>query len=471
MSSQPGTLTNPAASAFVVIAGGIDVCVPASIERMTTYVLREQEDWFEDEIRFLRAYLHRGMNVLDIGANFGVYALTMAQVVGPNGHVWAFEPASTTAAYLRASVAVNNMTNIDVIEMGVSDGERTATLYLNADAELNTLHAGGTRGGAAETVRLVSLDSYAKAFEYASIDFVKLDAEGEEANVIRGARRFFARHSPLVMFELKHGASVNVGLIRLFDDNGYKTYRYVPGLNMLVPFDAGSAPDAYQLNLFCCKDDRAARLEKDGWLVPRFPDTVTVPDDVNDRWRHTLAALPYAKLLMHRWTRADASNTVEDDRYYQALSYYLLAQEPQTPYCDRYALLQMSKWLLDALITERSTVPRLFSSARVSAEIGARGDAVRACAELIRLLAPGTGVELAAPFLAISRHFGDLEVQPSQLGQWLLASVVESHERLRAFSSYFTGADLVGNLDWLATTPFMTAAMERRRRLIRARAT
>ncbi len=86
------------------IKGDITVCVPNDINCLTSYVLQERQDWFEQEIAFVRTFLKSGMNVVDIGANYGTYTLTAAKSVGPAGKVWAFEPSRLTAAYLTRSI-------------------------------------------------------------------------------------------------------------------------------------------------------------------------------------------------------------------------------------------------------------------------------------------------------------------------------------------------------------------------------
>jgi len=62
--------------------------VPAKLSAITSYVLLEQEEWFEKEIHFLRRFLKPGMTAIDIGANLGVYSLPMASLVGPDGRVF-----------------------------------------------------------------------------------------------------------------------------------------------------------------------------------------------------------------------------------------------------------------------------------------------------------------------------------------------------------------------------------------------
>src|SRR5262249_20657349 len=63
---------------YVRVKGGGEICVSTE-HSVTTYVLIEQEDWFEREIAFVRRLLQPGMRVIDIGANYGTYTLTMAQ--------------------------------------------------------------------------------------------------------------------------------------------------------------------------------------------------------------------------------------------------------------------------------------------------------------------------------------------------------------------------------------------------------
>ncbi len=80
------------AGLVISVRGGVRLRVPQTPGQYTTYVLLEQEDWFEDEIRFVRRWLRPGMRAVDVGASYGVYTTAMARAVGPEGRVWAFEP-------------------------------------------------------------------------------------------------------------------------------------------------------------------------------------------------------------------------------------------------------------------------------------------------------------------------------------------------------------------------------------------
>jgi predicted methyltransferase len=145
-------------TATLTMVDGVKAVVPDSLDLMTPYVLREQQDWFEDEIRFLRRLLQPGQNAVDIGANYGLYTLSIAKTVGPEGHVWAFEPASAVAGLLRESIAANGFEHITLEQNALSDTAGTACLSLRSQSELNALVHDEMSTQPTETVGVVTLD-------------------------------------------------------------------------------------------------------------------------------------------------------------------------------------------------------------------------------------------------------------------------------------------------------------------------
>src|SRR5579862_5955349 len=117
-------------SIVLTLVDGVRIVVPDSLFLITSYVLREQQDFFEDELPFVRQLLQPGQKVVDIGANYGVYTLPMAQKVGPGGHVWAFEPASSTAQFLAQGVSANAFCNVTLEQKAVSSSAGSAQLSL-----------------------------------------------------------------------------------------------------------------------------------------------------------------------------------------------------------------------------------------------------------------------------------------------------------------------------------------------------
>lgn len=446
----------------IEMKNGVRICVPPDIHKMTPYVLLEQGDWFEDEIRFVRKYLQRGMNAVDIGANFGCYTLSMAKEVGDRGTVWAFEPCSDTATFLEKSMQENNFRNIRLIRAALSDRNGTARLLLNENSELNTLHHTGT-GGATEVVAVRRLDDVMDEQRWPDIDFLKIDAEGEELRIIDGAREFLSRTSPLIMFELKHGDKINTSLVQRFLGLGFDMYKLVPGLSMLVPFDPDEAIDDLQLNLFCCRKERAAFLCKRGLLVREPAHEIPVVDQ--PLWREWLSHLPYAQGLLPSWKSPSAEPGWET--YEAALNDYVLSRRDAAP-AARYAHLKRSFLSLVQLLDIHATVPRLLSLVRVGREMGYRRAAVQILDQVCSYLTENHVFNPSEPFLCVSARWESIDPEP-EYGNWCLAQVLAERERLQSFSSYFTGTASLPALDAIEELGFLDQDLLARKRLIRRR--
>lgn len=461
-------------TAILTIVDGVRVIVPDSLNLITPYVLLEQQDWFEDEIKFLRRLLQPGQKVIDIGANYGVYTLSMARTLGPTGRVWAFEPASGTARLLAEAIADNGFTQVVLERSALSSCQGAAQLSLNENSELNALVHDKPSAGASETVPLVTLDACMERYNWRDIEFMKIDAEGEEANILKGGRRFFAELSPLVQYEIRAGEELHTELVQDFAALGYESYRLVPGLDLLVPFDAESPPDGYLLNLFCCKKDRARQLAAQGHLLDPAgsrPDTATglfMKTDGHDAycWRDAIATLPYGVQLAELWEQTMAAgNSAEVD---EALSLYALCRDlSRSPY-ERYHALESSLGIFNVLCACRPTHLRLASLSRIARDYGARLLAVNALHQLSDTILNNNTVDASEPFLAPGALFD--AISPGQsIGNWVLAAVLEEFERLAAYSSFYTGVSAKHRLEAIRTLGYGSAEMSRRLSLVQKR--
>jgi len=455
----------------LAMVDGVRIVVPDSLSLITPYVLREQGDWFEDEIKFVRRLLKPGQQAIDIGANYGVYTLSMAQAVGPSGRVWAFEPASSTASLLAEGIAVNGFAQAVLERSALSSTCGSARLSLNEESESNALVPGSTSSGASETVRLVTLDECMDRHGWREIQFMKIDAEGEESNILKGGKRFFAELSPLVQYEVKAGSDLHMDLVHEFSALGYDSYRLVPGLDLLVPFDAASKPDGYLLNLFCCKRDCAERLRAQGLLLASeagLPAAAT--EKGNDRkaydWRRTIARLPYGAPLARRWEQTVAAGSSAELE--KALAFYAISQDPALSSPERFGALETSFGLLRGLCERQPSGLRLASLARVARDYGARSLAVSALQRLSNTVLQNRRADVSEPFLAPGKRF-DFIPPGEAMDKWVLAALMEEFERLASFSSFFSGASARKRLELIRTLGFGSAEMERRLRLLQER--
>lgn len=451
------------------IAGEVVVIVPDSLDLITSYIVREQEDWFEDEIKFVRQLMQPGARAIDVGANYGLYAMSMASRVGTDGHVWAFEPASSTASFLKRSVELNKFVNTTVVQCALSDRTGIAKLSLDGNSELNALCRENAGTGATEDVMLTTLDRYAVEHGCEQVAFVKLDAEGEEGNIIRGGAAFFARESPLVMYELRHRQHVNLALIRQFTDLGYRHYRLIPGLNLLAPFDSTEPPDPYQLNLFCCKEGRARLLEERGILADSQTAIVCPRESGGSSWRILLESKLFSKGMLGDWSKLIAEKPLPGwEELKKVLELYADAHNPGQDAASRYAALRASCVQLEAICKQSPNLGRFCTSARISWELGYRAKALESMTRAIDLSTKQQPTTLDEPFLPACPRFDDID-PGNRFSAWMLASILEQGESLQAYSSYYTGKASLHNLEILLRTGFASPQMERRRQLIQMR--
>ncbi len=443
------------------IADDIDVVVPASNNLMTPFVLKEQQDWFEEEIKFIRKFLKPDMHVIDIGANYGLYTLSSAKKIGNEGKLWAFEPTGSVAECLSESIKVNNFKNITLLKAGLSNHDGEAKLSLNPNAELNSLNTPVDENSKFETIELKTLDSSLEEFEWDSIDFIKLDAEGEEVRILEGGSKCLDKLSPVVMYELKHGDQVNLSLINKFDEFGYKSYYLIPGPMILVPFSIDVEMDSFQLNLFAMKDETAEKLYEEGFLVFNTDDFDGEIE--KECWFDYLITKKFSSGLTDRWNKYIKENNDDSSvkEYVNALDLFAYSQNEAFSGEQRLKALFKSASILKDLITETNSLPISTMCARVYLEIGRRADAVKLLGGLINQLTKGEGVSLALPFFPPLKRYEDMDVGKS-VANWLFSSLLEPFELKKAFSSYFSGKQSLGNLVSINKLGFCSSEIDRR---------
>lgn len=437
----------------LTLSDGTVLHVPPELSTITTYVLLEQERWFEKEVSFVQSWLKPGMSVIDIGANYGAYSLPMARLVGPTGRVHAYEPTSSIRRVLAQSRDANGVKQLEIIPYALSDSRRTGFLAFGASGELNALGEGSN----GEAVEIRSLDDEARDRSWAPTDFIKIDAEGEELRILAGASNLLTKTSPLVMFELLAGSAVNTGLIEALGALGYAPYRQLGGLPLLVPFSTREAPDRLELNLFAAKPDRVAALAAEGLLINGagpWIDPAGGAQTMLKRW-HELGFAPAFPLTSARPT---------EPNYLRALVAYDAFRTHAGPE-RRVAALWFAFQVLVQLCRLQPTTARLLTLARVAADYGARTTAVDVLDKLAQL-ARQRPLDVAEPFWPPLERFDDIPA--ADPASWLRAACVEALELRRSHSSGFSKP--LPDMDWLCATPLASAEMLRRQVLRAARA-
>ena len=149
--------------------------------------------WNRDEYDAFGSSLRTGGTALDIGANVGCYAVMFGQRVAPDGHVFAFEPAPTAYRGLARHIALNDLeTLVTPVPVAVSDHVGKGRLVTTGPIGTDHLAiATATETGPTTDVEVTTIDAFCERQGIAP-DLIKVDVEGVELAVLRGARRTIA---------------------------------------------------------------------------------------------------------------------------------------------------------------------------------------------------------------------------------------------------------------------------------------
>lgn len=165
-----------------------------------------QDAYEVEEIHLVKQLVRAGDIVLDIGANIGLFTITLANLVGEHGHVYAFEPLPRNANLLARSIAENKFAERITLEksaVGAISGHMhliTPRITLNWGGPY--LHRPGTDVPAEHDlleVPIIQLDAYSLR---RPIRLIKIDIEGAEPLALRGASQLLEADKPIILSEI-----------------------------------------------------------------------------------------------------------------------------------------------------------------------------------------------------------------------------------------------------------------------------
>lgn len=173
----------------------------------------------------LQAWAKPGDAVYDIGANVGVYAIRLAQLVGRGGRVYCIEASPVCVSYLQANVALHALENVEILPVAVLDraGETEFVIHYGnasiglADASPFYHH----KLGHEIRVHCAPLDELIREHALRPPRVIKIDIEGAEASALRGMQATLEAERPTLILEL-HGAGNALASLDQLDPLGYR---------------------------------------------------------------------------------------------------------------------------------------------------------------------------------------------------------------------------------------------------------
>lgn len=169
----------------------------------------EYGEWSESEVALWRSFIFKGDVVVDVGAHIGAHTLALSELVGPFGKVYAFEPQREVWQVLRQNVMQNRSAgNTSVFQVALGDGTQGVMRYDAQDfrkkgnfggVELRNMEGGDT----GHLTDVHALDKFLIDWQVQPdrVDFIKIDVEGMERAVLKGAERLIRRWHPRLYVE------------------------------------------------------------------------------------------------------------------------------------------------------------------------------------------------------------------------------------------------------------------------------
>jgi FkbM family methyltransferase len=234
-------------------------------------------EWAEDEISAYAALLTDGDTILDVGANIGTHAIALASRF-PRSEVVAFEPQPLAFCLLSANVLAAKAANVYARNWGCAEAERV--VHVTPDYEAVGWNVGGfslrdsTGEQAGSTpMLLVALDDLPFRRR---VQFIKIDVEGMEEQVLAGAKKLIARDRPILYFEvleIERLAAARAMLTELgYELRWLQSDAYNPENYRLNPENIWTKGETGILAMPSAKDKRVGRLH----LVTGDEDRVPV---------------------------------------------------------------------------------------------------------------------------------------------------------------------------------------------------
>ncbi len=200
--------------------------IPMGINRGLKWVRNSANVWewlgiYESEKQQWVLQLTKpGMSVIDIGANAGFYTLAFSRLVGSGGKVFALEPLGSNTEKLLTHIRLNRITNTRVIQAVAADRSGVVPFEKGADdftgritKDANIQHR----------VPAVTLDDLFSSGAVSEADLLKIDVEGGEYNVLKGARALLRQWSPSILLAL-HGSEQKQRCRTLLSEHGYSLF-------------------------------------------------------------------------------------------------------------------------------------------------------------------------------------------------------------------------------------------------------
>lgn len=219
-------------------------------------------EFSELEAALFRQICKMGDSVMEVGANIGTHTQVFSRLVGKRGKVLAFEPQRVVFQTLCANMALNSIVNVLAYQMALGENEgevRIPPIDYSRVYNYGGISVDGFESG--ERVPLKRLDDFLDDID--RLRLIKVDVEGMELQVLKGAQETIKTFSPILYVE-NDRIEKSESLLRYIDELGYDSYWHLPRLYNPDNYAKNSENvfgDIVSVNLLCLPKESRTKVE------------------------------------------------------------------------------------------------------------------------------------------------------------------------------------------------------------------
>jgi FkbM family methyltransferase len=237
------------------LPAGFQLKWPYYLEDVTVFIdpgndIENQMIWGDyqaDVSRVIRHFVKPGDFCVDVGANTGPVTLLLAKVTGPTGKVLSIEPGPPYYSRLLTNLDLNPRFKevVETLNIGVSDSDGTLLWAVDPEHSWNAGFLNVTEG---TSVPVTTLDTCVQQIGWSKLDFMKIDVEGMELEVLKGSQATLEKFRPTVLFETmelfrtSRGFDIFLEIERMLRRLHYKLYDLTE-TGALVEVNSDNLPD------------------------------------------------------------------------------------------------------------------------------------------------------------------------------------------------------------------------------------
>lgn len=250
---QPRVLTDKNGGRFILYPW-----MTLSLKKLIT------KSHYDDEFAAIDKLVKSGDVVFDVGANAGVMSVYISHLVGQTGRVRAFEPVGETYYLLKENLTLNRCENTQAenIALDSENGFKIMHCFEKNNSEWNSFGApnfGGVTPSQEIKIQTITIDEYARKNNIERINFLKIDVEGFEREVLKGARQLLKQgRIDYISFEISKIPITAAGIVprEIFDllaQENYLAYKFDPASGKFTGHYNDS--DDFCLNFYAARKD------------------------------------------------------------------------------------------------------------------------------------------------------------------------------------------------------------------------